>query len=53
MDKLVIDPATNLLTKEYENGISQFMLMVQPQPKIIQTSKWKCTCSSCKNNKKY
>ena len=45
-----MDPNTNLLTKEYGRGIQEFMALVERQPEA-QNGKFKCPCSSCKNNR--
>ncbi|WZZ71695.1 hypothetical protein YC2023_083065 [Brassica napus] len=50
MDNPHLDPNTNLLTKEYVQGIGEFMRFVQQQPDA-KSGMLRCLCSTCNNNK--
>ncbi|XP_013587282.1 PREDICTED: uncharacterized protein LOC106295833 [Brassica oleracea var. oleracea] len=50
MDKLHMDPNTNLLTEEYVQGIGEFMKLVEQQP-VAKTGMLRCLCSICNNNR--
>lgn len=50
MDKFIWFMIQILLTDEYTQGISKFMMLTQRQPKVI-TGKLKRNYSTCMNNR--